>query len=219
VHFLPPGNLYQIITHGTVLGTGGVQRKVVNSWSYLDNLLGPPGHTAIGPIYTAFINTVWNPLSGQINGGPNGYQAGILTSVTYEGGTLWSNNGPGFLNPSGPGGREPVSTAVCCTMRCAARGRIYTGRKMLGPVGTFQVTGEELMPVAQAAWQGACNNFLTPLAVVFMGIPLTLTPVIWSQLYSNFVPAGNLIVGDFLTAVHVNRTLSSWRHRRERTVR
>lgn len=216
---LPPGDLYQIITNATATATGGSTRKVVNSWWYIANQLSTGGSFPTAAVYTAFLNTVWTGPTGVVNRLSTGYLGGALFAVVWEQNVIWTANSVALPGGTAGGARQPTTTAVCCTMRTPSRGRIYVGRKLLGPIPTADCTGEELNPGVQAAWQGVCNNFLTPLVVVFGGVTWTLTPVIFSQLYSAPSPGAVNLVGDLLSAVHVNLTLSSWRHRRERTVR
>jgi hypothetical protein len=220
VHMLPPGDLYQIVTRGSVTATGGVQRPVLNSWSYLADHLSVGGNFPTNTVWAAFFATVW--------GAPAPFQAGLDNSyigmnsfgTIAEGSVLWSHNDPAVPpNGSGGMGREPLQTSVCYSMRTASRGRIYQGRKFSCPVPSANVAGDELTGAAYGGYNSIGLQFLTPLVVVFGGVNWTLRPVIWSQLYTTLVPGATGLVGDFLTSVHVNKTLSSWRHRRERTIR
>jgi hypothetical protein len=216
---LPAGDLYQFYLNGTVAGTGGVNRPVWNSWSYIADHSSTGGNFPIGTLWNDFLNATWNRFAGLLVGGGTGYQTGLGIVAVFEPGVLWSATQAGYPIATGFAPRMPLNAAICCSMRCAARGRIYTGRKFLAPVQASQVVGDELTPGFQLSWQTACNHFLDPLSIVFGGVTWTLRPVIWSRLYSTFQPTGNVVVGDYITSVHVPKTLSSWRHRRERTVR
>jgi len=218
MNHLPPGDLYHIVYKGTVLAAGGTNRVFINSWWYLADHLTGGGGFPTAPVWAAFESTVWSQVKTVIIGGPNGYVPVDSFGTIIEGSVVWFHNDVVQAAPPNVAARMPTSTAMCVGMHCAARGRPYQGRKFLGPV-YIGVGGDEVTPGQQALWQAAANTFLLPLTVVFGGVNWTLRPVILSQLYSTFVAGATGLVGDFLTSVSVPKTYSSWRHRRERTVR
>lgn len=209
-------NMVQYAVEGTVLATGGVSRKVVNVFNY---------ETGGGVLYST-LNKV--AMATQFNAAIWSNIAPLLHQ-SYVGSTIrvWLLNIAGDTpsatiapsNGAKAGNRLPLSVALYSSTLSGVRGRWYNGSKRYGPVAEGDVVGDELTATAQASWQiaaaFAAQSWVFNLAMLF----LPHLPVVWSRYLAEAVPppAGQIVAQ--LTGTHLNKTLSSWRHRKERTVR
>jgi hypothetical protein len=213
--FIP--ELIAVSVEGKVQTTSGVQRKVVNTWSYrVSNAafsLGPAS------IYTWFMANVWSTWHQTLPSGILGWK-GVQTWISYplETGTLQHAGGVP-TDGSNNAAREPLSTCVYINFSTGRRGRQWVGCKRWGPIPTADVLGDELTAAAYAGFNGATPLFLAPMSVTIGGLNCTYIPCVWSRArwpYSSFITVDSL---SDVVSCHANRTLGQWRHRRESTNR
>jgi hypothetical protein len=210
------GYLVQFIVRGQVLSTSGVQRPVYFSFVYRSSLA--PLLVADKPAYgSKFDSFTWQAIGQMLNVS----WVGISTDVLYP-------NSPGDTalsvlvpaNGGRPGGRLPLNTCVFVAGRTASRGRRYFGSKRMCPVTASDTDGDELNAPGHGAWTGAMASYTAP-----MNVPLSggrndfMRPVVWSRAASVFDMTIPPAIGDDLVVLNVNRTLSTWRHRKERVIR
>lgn len=206
----------QIAVECKVVASGGQVRPVWNVFTYEST--GGVGYTVTvkNALATTFRTGVWNRLRPVLSTDLVGVMIWVwLPSITGD--TFTSTIVPG--NGTRTGSRLSVSSAVYCYVSSGIRGRWYNGSKRFGPVSTSDVSGDELTPAAKTTWQTACNavaRFTTTGAGITF---VQWNPVVWSRKLSTPPPDVNAQVGADVIGGTPYATLSTWRHRRERTVR
>lgn len=209
------GYLVQFIVRGQVLSTSGVQRPVYFSFVYLSSLapLNLADKVAYG---TKFDSFVWAGIWPMLNVS----WIGLGTDVLYA-------NTPGDTaltvlvphNGGRAGARLPLHVAVYVSLPTATRGRRYRGSKRMSPVTASDTVGDELTAFGEGAWSGAMQGITAPMNVTVAGGGNDfMRAVVWSRAASVFDTLFPPAIGDIITPIHVNTTLSTWRHRRERVV-
>jgi hypothetical protein len=213
--FIP--ELIAVSVEGKVLTTSGVERKVVNTFSY--RLSAAAFSVSPTDVYTWFMNNVWTYWCQSLASGISGWK-GVQTWVSYplETGITQHAGGVPYDGSAGAG-RQPLSTCLYINFGTGRRGRAWLGCKRWGPVPNSYVLGDELVPAVWSTLNASTYVFMTPMSITVGGLNATYIPCVWSRARW---PYGSFMTVDAfsdLVTVHVNKTLGQWRHRRESTAR
>jgi hypothetical protein len=206
----------RIAVQGHVISSSGVSRPVWNVWTYEST--GGAGYTVTvkTALATSFRNLVWNKIRPVLHTDYVGDRIWVwLPSITGD--TSTATIVPG--NGTRTGNRLPINQAVYCRLDTGLRGRWYIGSKRLAPLSESDVVSDELTVAAQANWQTAVNWFTASPATGAGGTFVQWNPVVWSRVLSTAPPDLNPQVGADIISATPYFTVSSWRHRRERTQR
>src|SRR5215475_584131 len=207
----------QIAVHGQVTASGGQVRPVLNVFTYdaYGSILYPG--TTKANLATRFRASVWAHFFPVLHTDYTGVDIGVWFPSST--GDVYQLTGIVPQNGTRTGARLPISSAVYVGVRSGLRGIWYRGSKRLAPISESDVVSDELTAPAQAAFQTAVNfcafAFSTGAGPTF----ILWHPVVWSQTISTPPPDVNSQVGADVISAHPNLTISTWRHRRERTVR
>jgi hypothetical protein len=210
------GWLIQFIVKAQVLSTSLVQRPVINSFVYSTGAMAPIlADKAIW--WAGFATAMGNFLPPILH----------VSYVGVDGQVLYPNT-PGDTplsiaalgNGVRAGNRMQLNVCAYCNLITDLRGRAFVGAKRLSPLATSDVVGDELFIPGDLPWLQFVGQLNQQFVITSSaGGMVTAKPVVWSRLLSSRDLTVPPAVGGFIGSAHVNKTLGSWRHRRERVVR
>jgi hypothetical protein len=214
--FVTTNQLVQIVMNGFSFPShGSAPKKFYNSWCYY----APPIYSYnVADRFT--LGTTWRgiffPL--MLNA-----LASTYFSVDFD---VWFVNVPGdVLTPVSfgftsvtLGPRLPHQQAICISTGSTTRGRQGRGSHFWGPVHEAYVTGDELNAAGIAAWNPIAAAYLTPFFYFGVSGVAQFFPCIWSRAASPVPPPAAQVISPMTTS-GLSKTITTWRHRRERTNR
>lgn len=206
----------QFLHAGHIVSSSGVQRSCFNSFTYhVDNPLVYNNAVATKNAYRArFSSQVASIIYPLLSDRYVGDSIGVWC-VNVSGDVFGFGVGAGSGAVTGPA--LPLPVAVFQSFGTNLRGGNYVGKKYWGAIPESYVVGDELTVAALSTFHTIANRVQGNFGVTIGTNSGTFHPVCWSRRLSPAPPAGQT-VALFQTGT-TDATLSSWRHRRERTQR
>lgn len=207
---LPNIQCFQIVVEGRVLSSSGQLIRVLNGFVYAQ-VAGQIPFLGKTTLATDWHDSIWLSVAALLHTDYHGF-AVYVKDLNDVSDTLTPTIVPASGGTSGS--RLPTRVTVFMRYSSALRGLWYRGFKQFAPIGRVDVSGDELTSPGYSRWS-ASSTVLAGNLIQFGS--RVWKPVILSRLRSQLDILPIVLDGAFVTSVRTNYTLSTWRHRRERS--